>query len=164
MERIEYSKNMAETTETDLSPRGNSRRNFINFIKKGLIAGGAAFVLDTGLNTLGNLLAFQTQAQKEAQVSLNDPNTVQVKYRVKDAEEIRRNNGVNVNDQPIPALKGDPPAKWTLQPGSEIQGVSFFGRTPEHLGSQGLKQAWIAFKDPSGRVGFVAEKYLEEIK
>lgn len=180
MERVRYSKNMAEgsVVEQENTTKGKiSRRGLLGAAAAGVgLAAAASVERHTGVlsktagifgKAIEGLLNRTTQQQINAAQELERRDLPRFSYKVKDNPEIRQMGGLAVRKEPAVPLRNEGVNQmYLLQPGEEISdAISWTGRNPLAPGKPETN-TWIVFKDSKGRVGFVAnlDKYLESIQ
>lgn len=181
MERLRYSKNMAEgiAVEQENTTKGKiSRRSLLGAAAAGIgLAAAASVERHTGVlsktadifgRAIEGLLNRQTEDQRRAAEELNKESLPRLNFRVKDHPEYQFTGGLNARNEPRGDIKGEPPGIIAkLQPGDEIRGaINWKGKYPGNPNRPGVTDSWLAFKDKSGRVIFVVhdDKYLEKIE
>lgn len=157
--------------------QGISRRQFIaTSAAVGGIASAAIIEQQTGFfsKTAGiigraveGLFSRSTEQQRLAAQKLERNDVTKFDYTVKDVPDIRETQGLAVRKEPNIPPKGDPPTTiYRLQPGDKItNAIEWPGQNYRNAVKPEGSINWLAFKDQSGRVGFVAndDRYLEPI-
>ncbi len=108
-----------------------------------------------------------TEEQLKAARELERQDLVKADYEVLAHPDVIKMHGLAVRKDPyIPIKPNAGTAISTLQPGQTIKGIEWEGGNAKFPERQGKKfKDWIAFKDPNGRVGFVANRddYIRKI-